>query len=319
METFLSSALGLAALLQTAAPVPPDDSLTGLRARVVEDSTDGRAWLELGRALARWSATYHRHAHGAHGDTAWARAVLDSAEESFARAVRLLPGTRAADSAAVHRVSARAERALLVWETRGVEAVPDAWGAEGAADGARLPPVLEELGENLLRGCPRGGVLVTAGELDGDAAGYMRFVRGLRPDLLVIPLAAWRGDSVLRGRVARELKLLRPGRSAGEAALLAVLVERRTLCVSVAFDRPPAIRRGLRWDTRPLLWVAGPRVREDRVPPRDFVFAAARLATDEHHTWVGPVMALYRRAVRETPALCEALVVYRLREEVGCR
>src|SRR5438034_10880566 len=49
----------------------------------------------------------------------------------------------------------------------------------------RVPPVLDELGENLLRACPAGGVLLTAGDADFYAAWYMRFARGLRPDLLV--------------------------------------------------------------------------------------------------------------------------------------
>src|SRR5205809_830132 len=71
----------------------------------------------------------------------------------------------------------------------------------------RVPPVLDELGENLLRACPAGGVLLTAGDADFYAAWYMRFARGLRPDLLVLPLAAWRSDAVLRARLMADLKL----------------------------------------------------------------------------------------------------------------
>jgi hypothetical protein len=316
MGTFLFNGFALAMLLQASTTLPGEDSTARLRARVADDSMDGRAWFELGRAFASMSAAHHRHADTAAADTAWARAVLDSADEAFARAARLLTGSRAADSARVLRVWARAERAFLAWELHGSDAAPGAWGA----DDAKLPPALEELGENLLRGCPRGGVLVTAGVVDGTAAGYIRFVLGLRPDLVVLPLDAWRGDTVIRNRIARELRFGRPAtRGAGELPWLRLLVERRPLCVSMAFARPPEIRRGLRWETRPLLWVAGPRAKEDRVPPRDFVFAAARLALDEHDTWVGPVITLYRRAARETRALCEAFGVYKLREEVGCR
>jgi hypothetical protein len=314
MATFLFDVLALAGALQAAsAQSPGPDSLARLRTRVVEDSSDGRAWLELGRALGRAGAAYHRHVDTV-ADTLWARAVLDSADDALARAGRLLTGTRAGDSAAVVRVATLAGRALLAWELHGMDAAAGAW--EGR-ESVRLPPHLEELGENLLRGCPRGGVLLTAGDLDGTAAAYMRFVHGLRPDLLVLALPTWRRDAVLRARVARDLRLGRAPRRADELGWLRVLADRRPLCASIALDRPPDLTR--RWRSRPLLWVTGPRATEDRVPPRDFVFAALRLASDEHDTWVAPVVAVYRRAVRETPALCEPLQVYGVDERVGCR
>src|SRR5207253_3595678 len=113
-----------------------------------------------------------------------------------------------------------------------------------AAMDLRVPPVLDELGENLLRACPAGGVLLTAGDADFYAAWYMRFARGLRPDLLVLPLAAWRSDAVLRARLMADLKL---GRRGGADAWLAELVRRRPVCVSMAFDRPPETRPRIRW------------------------------------------------------------------------
>lgn len=315
MATSLFSALAAAALLQAVGTAPGEDSTARLRTRVVEDSTDGRAWLDLGRALVRLGADYHRHADSA-ADTIWVRAVLDSADDALARAAALLTRTRAGDSAGVLRIAVRSERALLAWERDGLEAAAGAWER---GDEARLPAHLEELGENLLRGCPRNGVLLAAGELDGNAAAYMRFARGLRPDLLVIALPAWRRDAVLRARVARDLRLGRPPRRSDEWTWLSALVDRRPICASMAFERPPQIRRGLRWRSRPLLWVAGPRANEDRVAARDFVFAALRLATDEHDTWVAPVVAVYRRAVNETRGLCDTFGVYGLRERVGCR
>src|SRR2546422_3499603 len=48
-------------------------------------------------------------------------------------------------------------------------------------------------------------------DADFYAAWYMRFARGLRPDLLVLPLAAWRSDAVLR-----EHQQIRP-QTAGES------------------------------------------------------------------------------------------------------
>src|SRR5439155_18067211 len=76
--------------------------------------------------------------------------------------------------------------------------------------GLRLPPVLEELGENLLRACPHQGILFTAGETDTQAAWYLRFSRGLRPDLMVVPYNRWYADSVLRNRARREMKTRDP-------------------------------------------------------------------------------------------------------------
>src|SRR5437867_2800454 len=181
----------------------------------------------------------------------------------------------------------------------------------------KVPPVLEELGENLLRACPMWGVLFTASEADSHAAWYMRFSRGLRPDVLIVPLAAWRSDSLLRARVAADLKLAHrrdPDAAIGE------LVKRRPVCVSMAFERPPEPRPRIGWATRPLVCVAGPHLKEDRVPPRDFVFAALRLALDNHDAWAPPALALYARAARATPPLCEALRTFRLTNEIpSCR
>jgi hypothetical protein len=172
---------------------------------------------------------------------------------------------------------------------------------------------LEELGENLLRACPRRGILLTAGDADTYAAWYMRFARGLRPDLLIVPLTVWTSDSVLRGRVLRE------ARQRGSA--LKALAERRggPLCASMGFDRAPELRPKVRWNAHPLVWVAGAESKGDRVPAEDFVFAALQLAIGQHDTWSPPAVALYRRAAGVTPALCRPLGTFGIQAEVGCR
>src|SRR5262249_17739661 len=96
----------------------------------------------------------------------------------------------------------------LEWDGAGSGAAPPAGHA--VREDRRLPPVLEELGENLLRACPHQGILFTEGETDTQAAWYLRFSRGLRPDLTIVPFERWRGDSVLRNRVLRELKTRDP-------------------------------------------------------------------------------------------------------------
>jgi len=244
-------------------------------------------------------------------DTAWALATLDTADQAFARAVRFGRGTRAADSAHVFRVYAWGQKALLAWEVGGAEAAAAVW--ENLPDVLRLPPVLEELGENLLRACPRRGVLLTAGDADTYSAWYMRFARGLRPDLLILPLSVWTSDSVFRGRVLRGARQRDPA--------LRALAERRggPVCASMGFERAPELRPRVRWNSRPLVWVAGTEPKGDRVPAEDFVFAALQLSVEQHETWSPPAVALYRRAAAATPALCRPLDTFGLKAEVGCR
>jgi len=320
MATFLSSALALAVLLQAPAAQSPAtgtaDSLAALREHLARDSTDGHAWLLLGRVYLQRAADAHEPPHHPLDDSARVRALLDTADDALDRAgQRLAPSgsTPDGDSARVLRVEAWSVRSRLAWEERGINVGPQEWGPVPLD--LKMPPVLDELGENLLRACPMWGVLLTANAAESDAAWYMRFARGLRPDLLTVPLAAWRRDSVLRGRIAADLKL---PRHRDPDATLAELAKRRPVCVTVTLERPPGPRIG--WSKRPLVWVAGPHLKDDRVPPRDFVFAALRLALDDNDSWAPPALALYASAARATPALCEALKTFRLTNEIpSCR
>ena len=160
MATFLyKAAVGLA-LLQ--GPAPASDTLRAeLWARVTADSTDGPAWLELGRFYLQRSAEYHAHRHPVVVDTIAAHGTLDTAQLAFDRAIRWSPGTRTADSARVFRVYSVGEKAHVDWESGGTAAATLTWHT--LPETLRLPPVLEELGENLLRACPHQGLLRTAG------------------------------------------------------------------------------------------------------------------------------------------------------------
>jgi len=312
--------VALVTLLQAPPPpAPPTDSLDALRIRATRDSTDAQLWLLMGRAYLGLGAEAHGATHRSSEDSEWTRAVLDTAEEALARAAALAGplGTSAVgDSARVLRVGAWVARSWLGWETSGVDAGVETWGP--LPMDLRVPPVLDELGENLLRACPAGGVLLTAGDADFYAAWYMRFARGLRPDLLVVPLAAWRSDAVLRARLVADLKLGRRG--SGDDGWLAELVRRRPVCVSMAFERPPETRPRIRWEVRPLVWVAGPEGKSPRVPPRDFVFGALRVALDANDPWVEPALAVYGRAARTTPALCEPMATFKVAGDVqACR
>jgi hypothetical protein len=320
MGTFLCSVAALAVLAQAPSPPPPSpsDSLAALRERVARDSTDRAGWLLVGRGLLQLAEEAHGRAHRAEADSAWARAALDTAEAALARAAALagsLGATAAGDSARVLRVAVWAARWRLTWEQDGITAALDAWGP--LPSDLRVPAVLEELGENLLRACPPGGALVTAGEADSYAVWYMRFARGLRPDLLVLPLAVWRSDALLRVRLARDLKL---GRRTADDAWLGELARRRPVCVSMAFERPPEARPRVAWVPRGLVWVAGPQGKGPAVPARDFVFAALRVGLDARDPWADPALAAYARAARLTRALCEPLATFKVSTEVAtCR
>src|SRR5262245_16485109 len=306
MATFLYKAAFGLALLQT--PAPPDSLRAELWARVTADSTDGPAWLELGRFYLQRSAEYHAHRKPVVVDTVAAHGTLDTAQVAFDRAIRWSPGTRTADSARVFRVYAVGEKAYVDWETGGSAEATLTWNT--LPETLRLPSVLEELGENLLRACPHQGLLLTAGETDTQAAWYLRFSRGLRPDLMIVPFDRWRGDTVLRNRVLRELRT--------RDARLRALSQSRALRASMAFERPPD-ERSVSWNKRPLVWVTGKETKADRVPAQDFVFAALRQAVDEHETWTAPVTAIYRRAAANAGGLCKAFETFGLAAEVGCR
>ena len=304
MGIFLSKAILGLLLLQSP---HPDSARSGLWTRVTADSTDGPAWLDLGRAYLQRGAEYHQHKGPTPIDTVLAHALLDTAQQAFARAARFSAGTRTADSARVYRVYVLGEWAYVDWESAGSTAATLTW--HSLPEGLRLPPVLEELGENLLRACPKQGILFTAGDTDTQAAWYLRFSRGLRPDVTIIPFDRWRGDSVLRGRVLRELKARDPS--------VRALSQSRAVCASMGFERPPD-ERTVKWNKRPLVWVTGKETKADRVSPEDFVFAALRQAVDEHETWTAPAVAVYRRAVSNFGALCKAFDTFQLGSEVGC-
>src|SRR5437763_6862799 len=304
MATFLCSVGALAALLQAPsppppAPPPPSDSLAALRERLARDSMDGAGWLQIGHGFLQLAEAAHGRAHRAEADSAWARAALDTAEAALVRAATLVGsagGSAAGDSARVLRVAVWAARSRLTWEESGIAAALDAWGP--LPTDLRVPAVPAVLGENLLRACPTGGALLTAGDADSYAVWYMRFARALRPDLLVLPLAAWRSAALLRARLARDLK---PGRRSADDAWLGGLAKRRPVGVSMAFERPPEVRPRVGWVPRSLVWVTGPQGKGPSVPARDFVFAALRVGLDAHDPWADPALAVYTRAARATP------------------
>jgi len=136
MGIFLYKAAVALLLVQTP---HPDSVRAGLWARVAADSTDGTAWLDLGRSYLQQAADYHTHRKPVTVDTVWAHANLDTAQAAFERAARWSAGTRTADSARVFRVYAFGELAYVDWEAAGSAAATLTW--HSLPEGLRLPPV----------------------------------------------------------------------------------------------------------------------------------------------------------------------------------
>ena len=326
MAIFLSSLGLVAALAQvpTASPTPTaaPDSGSALRSRIAQDSGDGSSWYLLGLALLR--SDFEAHSHHTPGDTTTAQAVLDTADLAFRRAATLLAGTRRGDSARVFHVFTWGRRALWAWETGGMEAAAGRWST--APEDVRLPAVLEELGENLLRACPTGGVLLVRAGPDAQAATYLRMARHLRTDLTVVPYEVWRVDSILQTRVMRDLGA--PPATHGEdpGTGLAGVAAKRRLCAEMGLEKPPDLpaagggRHGrMTWKAHALVWVSGAGQQADTVPPQDFVFAALRLALDANDPWAAPAVQVYRHAAELTPGLCPTLSGFGVKDAVGCR
>ncbi len=306
MGICLCSALWLA--LQ-AVPVPADSVAEWWR-RVRADESDTAGWLALGQAYVTRASSYHVD-HAAGGERA-TRSALDTAAAAFAAAADHATGATR-DTALAYGAYTWGEARLLAWELLGIEAVAGA--ADPAEDGVRLPAVLAELGENLLRACPAEGVLLTAGDADTYSTWLLWLARRLRPDLSVVPLAIWRADAVFRARLADDL-LLPPGAAHDPETVWRVLAARRPLCASMAFDEPPLAHARLEWRAAPLVWVASAAT--GAAPAGDFVFEAARLARNQRDPWFEPALGVYRRAAGLVPALCPAFVAFNLGTDTGC-
>jgi len=315
MAAFLYSAL-LAALAQGQVPSP--ESLAVLTNRVARDSGDAVAWMALGRAEIQASEAYHIHAGPP--DTLWAANTLLGAERALGRAAELRPGLGLGDSAATFRVLARARLAEIEWELGDTAAVTAVWAKVPA--GSRLPPVLEELAENLLRACPPRAVLFTANEVVTGAIGLLRFNHGIRPDILPLPIDRYRRDSVFAARAARDAGLKRPPPGAASTAdRILALAATRPVCAGAEFGAPPGGHGRIAWQARPLVWIAGKDAgAAAKVPATDFVFAALKFGIDANDPWARFALDIYRHAARLAPSLCGGFAIYGVpRARTGCR
>ncbi len=261
--------------------------LLGRYLAVAQD--DGLAWLQLGRLYLLDARTWHR-AHAGEPDGAL---YLEFSATAFDQALRLV-----VDSAPVYRALTEVERSLLTFEDSGWDAAREAWRGR---EPPPLPAVVEELGRNLVLGCPEGGVLLGGSDLESVAAWYALLVVRLRDDLLFVRPDLYAADDRYRARVASLLQV-DAGLPVPEAMARVAAV--RPLCLAPAADTM-AVRALVLRPARVLRLTGG-------TPPAGVVLSLTALLEAERTSpsvWVGAVRDVYAGAARFNPRLCPALVV----------
>jgi hypothetical protein len=264
------------------------DSATELLGRhLSQQPNDGRAWFYLGSIYLGEAQRWHRAGHPPDISSA---SLLDFASTSFEPAQELLT-----DSGGVFRVVVAIERATLRIEKSGWDSVAT---RKLPADEVPLPPVLAELGQNLLASCPRNGVLLT-GSLTETVAVWGIRLQGERGDLVLIRPDMYQSDSRYRGRMAAALDA---DSVVPLAAALAAAARVHPLCLAPAVDSMAG--PGLDWRANRLVLTTAP-------PPTGFVpplsvFRFARTGLTGS-VWTSSARDVYDLAARRNHALCTTL------------
>ncbi|HEU4828738.1 MAG TPA: hypothetical protein VFT04_06055 [Gemmatimonadales bacterium] len=251
---------------------------------------DGRAWLQLGRFYRLDARDWHLAGHTGDPD---GQLYLDLAGVAFDQGIRL-----AVDSAVLLRGMVEMDRAILILEDSG-------WAAAATRtpeSRVQLPPIVSELGANLLGSCPSNGILVTGSEIEAVAAWYALARGRIRGDLVLLRTDLYASDPNYRQRMAETMKVdpALPVRSA-----LAAVASGRPLCLTpgadtaaAAVERAAPIR---------LVRVLGPAA-EPGAEPLSFteIILASRQGGS---VWMRDVLAVYAAAAANNAVLCGSLVL----------
>ncbi len=257
-----------------------------------EHPTDGRAWHYLGRIHLADAQRWHRAGH--EGDPEGGM-LLEFAGAAFEQAQHLL-----ADSGTVYRVLVGAERA-----TNRVES--DGWGSLASMsftpEELPLPPVLAELGDNLLGSCPSNGVLVTGSMVELAAVwGRWLLEQPRHSDQILLRPDMYSWDARYRVRMAAAMGV--PIELPLPEALVQVSTH-RPLCLTPAVDSltTPA----LAWRPVRLVLAAG----VDHAPPGDSgMMSVHQLAITglAGSVWSEAARDVYDLAARRNRELCRTLL-----------
>lgn len=250
--------------------------------------TDGRAWFALGRIHLGDAQRWHRDGHPAEGSGI---PVVEFATSAFEQAHQLL-----ADSASVYLVLAVVERIAMRIERLGwAEAVQPLRPEE-----LPLPPVLTELGRNLMGSCPRGGVLVANSLVETAAVWGVRLLDDERADLVLIRPDLYAVDAEYRGQMATAIGA-DPASGLTEALVRAA--RRRPVCLTPTTDSITSA--AIDWHPSELVLVAGP-IANGEAPAVLSVHQLARTGL-AGSVWSAAVRDVYELGARRNRRLCETL------------
>jgi hypothetical protein len=250
--------------------------------------TDGRAWFSLGRIHLGDAQRWHRDGHPIEGSGI---PVVEFATSAFEQAHQLL-----ADSASVYLVLAVVERTTMRIERLGWSEAVHALRPEELP----LPPVLTELGRNLMGSCPRGGVLVTGSLVETAAVWGVRLLDEDRSDLVLVRPDLYEADTEYRGQMAMAIGA-EP--AAGLAEALGRAAKRRPVCITPSTDS--ITNAALDWDPNELVLVAGPFANgEPPVALSVHQLARTGLAGS---VWSAAAREVYELGARRNRRLCETL------------
>ena len=265
-----------------------DSAAMLLGARVTEQPSDGRAWLFLGRIYLSDAQQWHRAGHP--GETSSASLLLGFAGTSFEPAQELLT-----DSGGVYRVVVAMERAILRIETSGWDSLA-LWRLP--AEDLPLPPVLAELGRNLLASCPANGVLLTGASVAEAAAMWGVRLQGERSDVVLLRPDMYQGDPRYRARMAA---VLGADPTSDLATALTSAARTRPICLAPTVDS--TIAGNLNWLPSQLLLATTPA----NAPPAALsVFRFARTGLTGS-VWTAAARDIYDLAARRNRGLCRTL------------
>ncbi len=254
---------------------------------LARSTDDPKAWLQLGRFYLADAVQWHMRGHIDDPD---ASILLDFAATALDQTIRLQE-----DSGAVLRGFAEAGRDLLLIEEFGWEGVR---GQRRVA--IDLPPMVVELGKNLVASCPRGGVILTGDPLETVSVWFATLEMGTRPDLLPVLPSLWATDSRYRAKMAQSLGV---DSSVAIQRALGLVAARRPICLAPLADEA-AMPEGPRTAVR-LVMVTGPMT---PATPEYLAFTAFLAAERSSGSiWVPEVLRIYQVAARSNPLLCQSV------------
>lgn len=248
--------------------------------------SDGRAWFLLGRFYRLDARDWHRSGHRTSPD---AELYLALSDVALQEAIKL-----EVDSAPLYGALVAVDRALVQIEEVGWAPVG------GGTELPPLPPIVLELGRNLVANCPRRGVILAGSELEGVAVWYGVMGAGGRGDLLPVRADLYALDSRYRRQTARALGV---SDSLGIRPALAAAASARAICLTPNADSTLVPDEQPR--TERLVRIIGPGE-----SPAGASLGFTQLVLDQEtgtSVWTRDVLSVYGVATRRNPVLCRSL------------